>query len=77
MDVALYLLLVFGTQGHGFESTSLFWGDVGLSIQLWLLGVVGLNPHFLLGGYGFEFFFCWGLGIFLKFCLVWVVLVLL
>ena len=32
VDVAFHLILGFGTQGHGFESTSLFWGDVGLSL---------------------------------------------
>ena len=46
VEVAFYLMLGFGTQRHGFESTSLFWGDMGLSLQLWFWRVVGLNPHF-------------------------------
>ena len=53
VDVAFYLMLGFETQGHGFESTSLFWGDMGLSLQLCFWGVVGLSP------------FLWGVGFFL------------
>ena len=48
VDVSFYLMLRLGTQGHGFESTSLFWGDVGLSLQL------------CFGGRGFESFFVGG-----------------
>ena len=38
----------------GFESTSLFWGDVGLSLQLCFWGVAGLSLQlfFFLGGGG-------------------------
>ena len=54
MDVTFYLMLGFGTQGHGFDYTSLFWGMwvgvhifglvvVGLSLHLCFLGVVGLS----------------------------------
>ena len=53
-------MLGFGRQGDGFESTSLFWGDVGLSLQLCFLRVVGLPPHFFGGSCGFESFFCRG-----------------
>ena len=70
MDVA-FLLFLFGIQGHGFESTSLFWGDVGLSLQLWFWRVVGLNPHFLFGGVvGLSTFLFGGVGNFL-FNFVW------
>ena len=34
VDVAFYLMLALGTQGHGFESTTLFWEVVSLSLQL-------------------------------------------
>ena len=34
VDVTFYLMLGFGTQGHGFESTSLVLGDVGLISHL-------------------------------------------
>ena len=56
---------------------------MGLSLQLWFCGVVGFNPQFFfffffLGG-GVESFLLLGRGweFFFKFCLVWVVLVLL
>ena len=55
VDVAFYLMLGFGTQGHGFVSTSLFWRVWVLSLQLCYLGVVGLTPLFW-GGCGFESF---------------------
>ena len=57
MDVAFYLRLGFGRQGHGFESGSWFLGDVGLSLQLCFLGVVGLSPHLSFLGVGIFFFF--------------------
>ena len=51
--MAFYLRFGFWRRGHGFESTSWFWGDVGLSLQLCFGGVVGLTPHFFfLGGGG-------------------------
>ena len=73
LDVTFYLMFGFGTQGHEFESTSLFWGNVGLSPQLCFLRVVGLTPLFG-GDCGFESFF--GGWNFLKFCLVWMVVLL-
>ena len=56
VDVAFYLMLAFGTQGHRFESTSLCLGDMSLSLQLCFLGVVGLSPFFF-GGGGSGIFF--------------------
>ena len=54
MGVAFYLMLGFGSHGHGFESTSCFGGDLGLSLQLCFFGeVVGLTPHSL-EGCGFD-----------------------
>ena len=51
MGVAFYLMLGFGGHGHGFESTSCFGGDLGLSLQLCFFGeVVGLIPHLFGGG---------------------------
>ena len=42
-------------EGRGFESTSWFLGNVGLSLQLCFLRVVGFSPHLFFGGdCGFE-----------------------
>ena len=57
VDVAFYLMLGLGTQGHGFESTSLFGGDVSLSLQLCFWGGCGFDSTFFGGGCGFESFF--------------------
>ena len=67
MDVAFYLLLVSGTQRHGFESTSLFWGAVGLSPHLCFGGRGFESTTLVLWGCGFQstisfFFFFWGGG---------------
>ena len=43
-------------EGHGFESTSWFWGDIGLSLEVCFLGVVGFNPHLCFLGAGGDFF---------------------
>ena len=61
-------------EGHGFESTSWFLGDVGLRLQLCFLGVVGLSPHLFVGVVGLSPHLCFmgGGG---KFCFVWVVVV--
>ena len=89
MDVAFYLKWGFGRQGHGFESTAWFLGDVGLSLQLCFLGVV-VSVHifffFFFGGgggggvVGLSPHLCYlGVGgvFFFKFCFVWVVVVVL
>ena len=52
MDVAFYLKWGFGRQGRGFESGSWVLRDVALNLQLCFSGVVGLSPHFFLGGGG-------------------------
>ena len=69
----------FGRQGRGFESGSWFLRDVGLSLQLWFGGVVGIESIYFLGRCGFEStsLFFWGWGDFFKFCFVWVVVVVL
>ena len=54
MDVAFYLMLGFGTQGYGFESTSLFWEDMGLSLQLCFGGRGFESTTLFFGGCGFE-----------------------
>ena len=60
VDVAFYLMLgCFGRQAHGFDSTSLFSGDVGLSLQLCFGGIVGLNPHFCGVGIFYFIWFWW------------------
>ena len=69
VNVAFYLMLGFGTQGHGFESTFLFWGDVGLSLQLCFFGVVVLSPHLCFGDLALSPHLCFGGGIFFNF--VW------
>ena len=49
MDV-VFLMWGFGRQGRGFESGSWFLRDVGLSLQLWFWGVVGLSAY-IFGGF--------------------------
>ena len=58
MDVALYFMLGFGSQGHGFEQTSflggtwvsihnLVFGGCGFESTTLFVGVMGLSPHLL------------------------------
>ena len=55
MDVAFYLKWGFGGQLRGFEQTSLFWGDMGLSLHLCFLGGRGFESTSLFFvGCGFE-----------------------
>ena len=65
VSVDFYFMLVLGSHGHGFESTTFCFGgrgfesttwclvDAGLSIQFCYGGVVGWSPHLFFWGGAF------------------------
>ena len=50
VNVAFYLMLGFGTQEHGFQSTSLFWVGRGFESTTLFWGFVGLSLQLCFGG---------------------------